>query len=102
MFVMIGYDNNNNCVEFTKTNLQAHTVEIDKRIRIESKFGDILTLSKIHQDGWSLFTNVALCYGGSFKMLWLGLTKDNEPSRFFIMDFESNGSGILSFLMSVS
>jgi hypothetical protein len=98
---MLGLDNNDDCVKFTQENLNTHTADIDHRIKILSQFGDIFTISKIDKDGWSLFTNVALSFCGSFKMLWLGLTKDGGPSRFFIMDFESNGTNVLSFMMSV-
>jgi hypothetical protein len=33
--------------------------------------------------------------------MWLGLDKEDGPSRFFITDYESNGKAILSFVMKV-
>jgi len=99
---IIGYEINQACVKLTITKLLQDLSHVNSAsIKADIKFADILKLQSIDKSGSILFGNLALLECALTKCMWLGLDKEDGPSRFFITDYESNGKAVLSFIMKV-
>ena len=99
---MLSYEINQACVRIVQRKLSEMLNHLDKgKIDTEINHQDIFKLSKIDPNAFILYSNMAFNDSGFLKCFWLGLDKDGGPSRFFIMDYESNGRTFIRFIVKV-
>ena len=98
-FVIHANDINSAVVNLVKEKMSV--IQGSQYLDIHADVQDVLLLRRIARTSELLFTGMALNDWSGLKMNWLGLTKADGPSHFFIMDFASNGRQFLYFIMQV-